>query len=67
MSGEPISAEQRIAADLAALGIEADEVELAVMGAMQQLLGPPIQELIETRFDGQLSEHPARFGQAPPR
>ncbi|MEX0973343.1 MAG: hypothetical protein WDZ46_08830 [Solirubrobacterales bacterium] len=39
-------AEQFIPAGLAALGIEADEVDLAVIGAVHQLLWPPIVELL---------------------
>lgn len=35
-----------IPAGLASLGIEADETELAVMGAMHQLLWPAIGELL---------------------
>jgi len=35
-----------IAGGLAALGIEADEVELAVIGAVHGLLWPPIVELL---------------------
>jgi len=40
------SADEFIPAGLAALGIEADEVDLAVMGAVHGLLWPPIQELL---------------------
>lgn len=40
------SSEAFIQAGLAALGIEADEVELAVMGAAHQLFWPPILELL---------------------
>ena len=35
-----------IPAGLASLGIEADEVDLAVMGAVHGLLWPPILELL---------------------
>lgn len=35
-----------IAAGLASLGIDADEVDLAVMGAVHQLFWPAIQELL---------------------
>lgn len=38
--------EDFIPAGLAVLGIEADETELAVMGAMHQLLWPAIGELL---------------------
>lgn len=40
------SSEAFIEAGLAALGIEADEIELAVMGAAHQLFWPPILELL---------------------
>ena len=39
-------ADDFIPAGLAALGIEADEVDLAVMGAVHQLFWPPILELL---------------------
>lgn len=40
------SSEAFIQAGLASLGIEADEVELAVMAAAHQLFWPPILELL---------------------
>jgi hypothetical protein len=39
-------ADQFIPAGLASLGIEADEIDLAVMGAVHQLLWPAILELL---------------------
>ena len=39
-------ADEFIPAGLASLGIEADEVDLAVMGAVHGLLWPPILELL---------------------
>ena len=39
-------ADEFIPAGLASLGIEADEVDLAVMAAVHQLLWPPILELL---------------------
>jgi len=39
-------ADQFVPAGLAALGIEADEVELATIGALHQLLWPPVLELL---------------------
>jgi hypothetical protein len=39
-------AEQFIPAGLASLGIEADEVELAVMGAAHQMFWPSIRDLL---------------------
>jgi hypothetical protein len=41
-----VPADEFIPAGLASLGIEADEVDLAVMGAVHQLLWPPILELL---------------------
>ena len=38
-----------IPAGLAAFGIEADEIELAVIGAAHQLFWPPILELLDAR------------------
>jgi len=40
------STDDFIPAGLAALGIEADEVDLAVMGAFHGLIWPPLMELI---------------------
>lgn len=39
-------ADEFVPAGLASLGIEADEVELAVMAAAHQLFWPPILELL---------------------
>jgi hypothetical protein len=46
------SADDFIPAGLASLGIEADEVDLAVMGAVHGLLWPPILELLAFDSDG---------------
>jgi hypothetical protein len=40
------SADNFIPAALAAFGVEADEIELAVMGAAHELFWPPILELL---------------------
>lgn len=45
MEGSP-QADDFVKTGLATLGIEADEVDLAVMGAIHQLFGPPILELL---------------------
>lgn len=42
----PASADDFIAAGMASLGIEADEVELAVMGAAHAMFWPGILELL---------------------
>ena len=39
-------ADDFVPAGLASVGIEADEIELAVLGAIHQLLWPPILELL---------------------
>jgi hypothetical protein len=39
-------ADEFVPAGLASLGIEADEVDLAVMGAAHQIFWPPIRELL---------------------
>lgn len=44
-------ADEFIPAGLASLGIEADEVELAVMGAAHSLFWPAIVELLEFDVD----------------
>jgi len=39
-------ADDFVPASLASIGIEADEIELAVLGAIHQLFWPPILELL---------------------
>lgn len=46
------SADDFIPAGLASLGISADEVDLAVMGAVHGLLWPPILELLAFDSEG---------------
>jgi hypothetical protein len=60
-------ADEFIAAGLAAYGIEADEIELAVIGAAHRTFWPPILELLE--FDtGEIPvERSPDLSQAPPR
>jgi len=41
------SADDFLPAGLASYGMEADEIELAVLGAIHQLFWPPILELLE--------------------
>jgi hypothetical protein len=55
-----------IPAGLAALGIEADEIELAVIGAAHQLFWPPILELISLDTSGTPVERNPDLSQAPP-
>lgn len=56
-----------ISAGLAAYGIEADEIELAVIGAAHQLFWPPILELIALDTGGVPNEPNPDLSQAPPR
>lgn len=59
-------ADEFIAAGLAAYGIEADEIELAVIGAAHQTFWPPILELLELDT-GTIPVEPAPdLSQAPP-
>ena len=45
--GDSNRADDFIPAGLASLGIEADEIELAVIGAAHAVFWPPIRELLE--------------------
>ena len=56
-----------ISAGLAAYGIEADEIELAVIGAAHQLFWPPILELIALDTSEVPNEPNPDLSQAPPR
>jgi hypothetical protein len=62
-----IGADEFIPAALAAFGVEADEIELAVMGAAHQLLWPPILELLALDTSAAASEPTPDLSQAPPR
>jgi hypothetical protein len=44
--GNPENADQFVPAGLAALGIEADEIELAVMNAAHEMFWPAIRDLL---------------------
>ncbi|HVD39870.1 MAG TPA: hypothetical protein VNC16_02550 [Solirubrobacterales bacterium] len=55
-----------IAAGLASYGIEADEIELAVIGAAHQTFWPPILELLELDTSQVPSEPDPDLSQAPP-
>ena len=56
-----------IPAGLAAFGIEADEVELAVIGAAQQLFWPAILELVALDTSEVPAERNPDLSQTPPR
>ena len=61
----PASADDFIPAGLAALGIEADETDLAVMGAVHGLLWPPLLELLALDTEGVEPERLADMSKAP--
>jgi hypothetical protein len=56
-----------IPAALAAFGVEADEIELAVMRAAQETFWPPILELLALDTSGVAPEPAPDLSQAPPR
>lgn len=58
-------ADDFVAAGLAALGIEADETEMAVIAAVHQLFWPPIQDLLALELDGLEPERFPDLSQAP--
>lgn len=57
--------DQFIPAGLASLGIEADEVDLAVMGAVHRLIWPPVLELLALDTEGIEPERCPDLSQAP--
>jgi hypothetical protein len=60
------SADDFISAALAAYGVEADEIELAVMHAAHETLWPPILELLELDTSTLAAERDPDLSQAPP-
>jgi hypothetical protein len=54
-----------LTAGLAAFGIEADEIELAVMRAAHETFWPPILELLDLDTSGAPSERAPDLSQAP--
>jgi hypothetical protein len=58
-------ADDFIPAGLAALGIEADEIELAVMGAAHHLFWAPILELLELDLGDVEAERAPDLSKAP--
>lgn len=58
-------ADEFIPAGLAAFGIEADEIELAVIGAAHALFWPPILALLEFDADGVESERDLDLSRPP--
>jgi hypothetical protein len=63
----PNSADEFIPAALVAFGVEADEIELAVMRAAQEVFWPPILELLALDTGGVAPEPAPDLSQAPPR
>jgi hypothetical protein len=61
------SAGDFIPAALAAFGVEADEIELAVMRAAHETFWPPILELLALDTSAFASERDHDLSQAPPR
>lgn len=55
-----------ISAALAAYGVEADEIELAVMRAAHETFWPPILELLELDTSSLAAERAPDLSQAPP-
>ena len=58
-------ADELIPAGLAALGIEADEVDLAVMRAFHELVWPPLLELFALDTEGVEPERCPDMSRAP--
>jgi hypothetical protein len=63
----PSNADDFIRAGLAAYGIEADEIELAVIRAAHQTFWPPILELLSLDTSQIPSEPNPDLSQAPPK
>jgi hypothetical protein len=61
------SADGFIPAALASFGIEADEVDLAVMGAAHEMFWPPILELLEMDTSAVAAEPAPDLSQPPPQ
>jgi hypothetical protein len=59
-------ADDFIPAALAAHGVEADEIELAVIGAAHETFWPPILELLEIDTASVAAERDLDLSQAPP-
>lgn len=59
-------ADDFVSAALSAYGVEADEIELAVMRAAHETFWPPILELLELDTSAGASERDPDLSQAPP-
>jgi hypothetical protein len=60
-----VNSEDFLPAGLASLGIEADEVEMAVIGAAHAMFWPPIRELFELDTGDAAPEPGADLSRAP--
>lgn len=60
-------ADDFIPAGLASLGVQADEIELAVIGAAHAMFWPAILDLFELEIDGVVPEPRPDLSQAPPQ
>jgi hypothetical protein len=60
-------ADDFIPAALAGFGVEADEIELAVMRAAHEIFWPPILELLSLDTSAGAAEPAPDLSQAPPR
>lgn len=69
MCGAPVEASERdpIAAALAALGVEADATDLAVIGAAQGLFGPATRQLLELDLGSEPAERDPDLSRPPAR
>jgi hypothetical protein len=67
MEGAPegSKADEFIAAGLASLGVEADETDLAVMGALHGVLWPPLLELLAMDTEDVVPERCPDLSRAP--
>jgi hypothetical protein len=63
--GAGSEADEFLAAGLASFGIEADEVDLAVMGAVHQLLWQPLLDLLALDTEGVVPERSPDLSRAP--
>lgn len=63
----PENAEDFVAVGLASLGIEADDVELAVARAAHELFWPPIEELLDLDTSAAPVDRAPDLSQPPPR
>ena len=66
MDDAPDHGEEFVASGTAALGIEADETDLAVMTGVHRVFGPAILRLIEFDAGTTLAESDPDLSQAPP-